>query len=163
MTLLAGSLAALPVGCQLQPKGDTQPDPLGDIPSPINLLLPRTLEVHPFTQTSAFSSGDTGIHARVQARDAYGDPTKAFGDFRFELYEFRPHAATPRGQRLATWEVSLTNPEQNITHWDRHTASYEFKLGGIPHLPAGRKLVFVAVYTSPYSPRITAERELVVE
>ena len=42
------------------------------VPSPVDLLLPRSLRVHPFTQTGSFEQGDSGVHARVQALDSYG-------------------------------------------------------------------------------------------
>ena len=130
------------------------------VPSPINLLLPKALNIHPFTQTATFNPGNSGIHARIQARDAYGDPTKAFGDFRFELYNFRSYHQDKKGAKIAGWEVSISDPKQNLTHWDRHTRSYEFKLGGQRELPTGKKVVLVVIFSSRFTPRITAEREI---
>ena len=157
--LFAAALAAGIVGCR--PKGWRGTEPREEVPPPINLLLPRTLDIHPFTQTGTFEEGGSGVHARIQARDAYGDPTKAFGDFRFELYEFRTHHQDHKGARLAQWEVKLSQPEQNLTHWDRHTRSYEFKLGWNQRLPTGRRVILVAVFTSRFTPRISAEREII--
>ncbi len=130
------------------------------IPPPINLMLPRTMEIHPFTQTAEFGPDDCGIHARITARDADGDETKAYGDFRFELYIFRPQHSSKKGPRIAQWEVSINDPEQNLMHWDRHTRSYEFKLGGFPSIAKGTRLILVAVFSSRFTPRIDTEREI---
>lgn len=139
-----------------------QPDPLETVPAPVDLLLPRALQIHPFTQTGLFDTGDAGIHARVQALDAYGDPTKAFGQFRFALHKFRPHHPTRRGDLIAQWEIDVSNPEQNLLHWDRHTRSYEFKLGGNPRMPTGQRMILVASFSSRFTPRLTADREIIV-
>ncbi len=138
------------------------PDPFETVPAPIDLLLPRSIDIHPFTQTGRFDTGDAGIHARVQAKDAYGDATKAFGQFRFALHRFRPHHPTRRGSLVAQWEIDVSEPEQNVLHWDRHTRSYEFKLGGNPSMPPGRRFLLVATFASRFTPRLNAERELIV-
>ena len=157
--LFAAVVVAPTAGCK--PKGWQESGLKGEIPPPINLLLPKAVEIHPFTQTGTFDEGESGVHVRIQARDAYGDPTKAFGDFRFELYEFRPHHQNHKGARLGRWEVKLSQPKQNMTHWDRHTRSYEFKLGWDQNLPTGQRVILVAVFTSRFTPRITTEREIV--
>lgn len=154
-------------GCEtdlakILPTKGGEPASTQKVPEPINLLLPKTLEIHPFTQTSTFQDGSSGIHARIQARDAYGDPTKAFGDFRFDLYEFRPQNQGKRGARLEQWNNKLSLPEINLTHWDRHTRSYEFRLSSNHKLKPGSRLIFVATFSSHFTPRITAEREIVV-
>jgi hypothetical protein len=162
------ALAAGPLGCdgQSQPwlptKGGPQPGEQ-HVPAPIDLLLPSTLDIHPFTQTATFPAGDMGLHARVQTRDSFGDPTKAFGDFRFEIYLVDPNQPAQRGPRVAQWEVSIADPEQNLLHWDRHTRSYEFKLGGLSpgRLRTGTRLMLVATFSSRFTNRITAEREII--
>ena len=149
-------------GCTPTPKGGSHSMDMGrSVPPPIDLLLPRTLEIHSFTQIETFEQGQGGIRARVKARDAYGDGTKAFGRFRFELYGFQPHRQNKRGPRLADWEINVSHPEQNLVYWDRHTGSYEFKLGWNQRVPTGQRLILVAVFSSEFTPRLTAEREIV--
>ncbi|MBN1942028.1 MAG: hypothetical protein JW849_01925 [Phycisphaerae bacterium] len=133
----------------------------GGVPPPIDLLLPKTLEIHSFTQTETFEQQQSGIRARVKALDAYGDGTKAFGRFRFVLYQYQPQTQTKRGPRLADWEIDVSQPEQNLLYWDRHTGSYEFKLGWNQHLGAGQRLILEAMFTSAFTPRLTAEREII--
>ena len=148
------------VGCDIRTKGyDTST--AQEVPTPINLLLPKTIVVHPFTQTNTFEQGAFGLQVRIQAKDDYGDPTKAFGDFRFELYEFRSQHQGKRGEKITQWEVSLSRPSANFLHWDRHTSSYEFKLSIDTPIQEGKSMVLVVVFTSRFTPRLVAEREIV--
>ncbi|MCK5113793.1 MAG: hypothetical protein KAR11_03415 [Phycisphaerae bacterium] len=157
--LLLTSLIAT-AGCDIRTKGhDTAT--AQDVPAPINSLLPQTIAVHPFTQTNTFEQGAFGLHVRVQAKDSYGDPTKAFGDFRFELYEFRRQHQGKKGKKITQWEVAISRPKANLLHWDRHTRSYEFKLSIDKPIPKGTRLMLVVVFTSRFTPRLVAEREIV--
>lgn len=147
-------------GCT--PKGShTGIDAATTVPPPIDLLLPKTLEIHSFTQTETFENRQGGVRARVKARDAYGDGTKAFGRFRFALYSCLPQKQNKHGPKLADWEIDVSQPEQNLLYWDRHTGSYEFKLGWNQRVPAGRRLILEAVFQSEFTPRLSAEREIV--
>ena len=130
------------------------------VPEPINLLLPKTIRIHPFTGTRDFdqSGGIRGIDVRIEAVDHYGDPTKAFGTMRFELYRFQPNSIDPKGKRIAVWEESTIEPAKNLLHWDKITRTYEFKLQWESPIPVGRKFVLQAVFTSPFSERMFAER-----
>ena len=147
-------------GCT--PKGSRSDiDAATTVPPPINLLLPKSIEIHSFTQIDTFDQKQGGVRARVKARDAYGDSTKAFGRFRFALYQYIPQKQDKRGQRLADWEIDVSQPEQNLVYWDRHTGSYEFKLGWNQRVPAGTKLILEAIFQSEFTPRLIAEREII--
>jgi hypothetical protein len=149
------------IGCT--PKGlHGDMDASTAVPPPIDLLLPKTLEIHSFTQTETFESRQGGIRARVKARDSYGDGTKAFGRFRFALYQCLPQKQNKRGVKLADWEIDVSQPEQNLVYWDRHTGAYEFKLGWDQRIQAGQRLILEAVFQSEFTPRLTAEREIIV-
>jgi hypothetical protein len=137
--------------------------PATPIPEPVSLMLPKEIRIHPFTGTRTFddAGGIKGIDVRIEAVDAYGDATKAFGDFRFELYTFKENSPDPKKQRIALWEVPLMDPKTNLTHWDNITRTYEFKLQWDQAIPVGQKFVLVAVYSSPYTQREFAERTFV--
>ena len=143
--------------------GPTTAPALQPVPSPLDLLLPREIRIHPFTGTRTFdkTGGIRGIDVRVEAIDAYGDTTKAFGDFRFELYTFTPNSEDNKGVMLATWDVSLSQPRPNLIHWDKITRTYKFKLQWDQAIPVGQKFVLVAVLSSPYTPRLFAQRAFV--
>ena len=68
----------------------------------------------------------------VELRDQFGDPIKATGKFRFEIYMYKQKAsADHRGQRFPLkglqW-VDLTEPVLNQEHWDKITRCYQFML-----------------------------------
>jgi hypothetical protein len=160
---LAAAFAGLLAGCD----GANMPGMFAAVPSsgasapvpaPVNLTLPKTVNIHEFTTTRKFdeSGGIPGIDARVEALDAFGDTTKAFGDFRFELYKFKPNAPDPKGLRLGVWEEKLLEPGANRTHWDESTRTYEFKLKCDQgcSLGVGDKYVLVVTFSSPFSDRL---------
>jgi hypothetical protein len=131
------------------------------IPRPINLLLPQSIHIHSFTGTRTFDEGGVkGIDVRIEAKDAYGDPTKAFGQFRFELYELRPHNPDRKGRLIMTWEEDVLEAKKNLVHWNIHR-NYEFKLLWHYPIPVGQELVLRAVFSSPFTQRLYDERVLI--
>ncbi len=128
-----------------------------EIPAPINLLLPRKIRIHPFTGTRTFdeAGGIKGVDVRIEARDAYGDPIKAFGDFRFELHSYRPHSPDPKGSQIASWKIPLIQPKKNLLHWDGIAKRYQFKLQWHQPIPVGYRFVLVATFSSPFTERMS--------
>ena len=131
-----------------------------DVTEPLNLLLPSEIQIHPFTGTRSFdrAGGVNGIDVRTKLIDGFGDTTKGFGDFRFEMYQFRPNSPDPRGPRISTWQISLMSAKDNLGHWDNITRTYEFKLQWDKPIPVGQRFVLVAVFDSPYTERLFAQR-----
>jgi hypothetical protein len=146
-------LAALLSGCHT-PVG-------GVVPQPIDMLLPKEISIHPFTGTRMFDEqgGIKGMDVRIEAKDSFGDATKAFGQFRFEMYDFRKQNPDPKGEMLASWDVNLIEPKDNLVHWDNITRTYQFKLQWARPMAVGRRFVLVAVFSSPYHERLFAQRE----
>ena len=133
------------------------------VPAPLHLLLPRAIRIHPFTGTRTFdeAGGVKGIDVRVEALDAYGDATKAFGKFHFVLYQYQPDSPSPRGPRVATWEEDLLDPEKNLVHWDAITRAYAFKLQWYRAIPVGQKFILAVDFSSPFTARKFDERVFV--
>lgn len=171
--LLAAALLAVAVlpACQKQ----FEPGPnlrlagpqaaAGKVPRPLDLLLPQSIRIHPFTSVKMLdeAKGVRGLEVRVEALDAYQDAAKAFGEFRFELYSYRAFSSDHRGTLLTTWEESLASPRRNIARWDHITRSYVFKLQLYRSVPQGQRLVLVAYFSSPYTERLYAERVLTAQ
>jgi len=104
-------------------------------------FLPHTVQLQPsFTRLGQEPRLETQNRLEVYVRllDQFGDPLKAAGVFRFELYEFRPLHRDPRGRRLAgngLQEFDLSEVARNQKNWDNITQSYYFQLVK-PDLPA---------------------------
>lgn len=132
-----------------------------DVPEPVNLLLPQKISIHQFTGTRKFdeAGGVTGIDVRVQALDAFGEATKAFGDFRFEIYTFKPNSQDPKGDLWSVWEIepSMLDAKENLRYWDGKFQMYQFKLQWDKAIPVGQKFVLVAVFQSPFTDRMITE------
>lgn len=129
----------------------------GRVPPP---LLPRTIRLHPFTGTRTFDDGGKtrGIEARVEAIDHFGDSTKAFGIFRFELCRHLPHRADPRGQRVSVWAVDLRDAEKNVQYWEPVSRTYKFPLAWGKPIPVGSKYVLRIILSLPDGPRLFDQR-----
>jgi hypothetical protein len=153
---LAGVVCCVALGCQT-----AGPEP-GGVPEPIDLLLPQKIRIHPFTSSRTFDNGGArrGIEVRIEATDAFGDATKAFGKFRFELYRQRPRSLQPRGGQIATWTVDLTEPKANLLHWDNITRTYVFKLEWNRRQAGQPEPLLVTVFESPFTERMFDERAL---
>ncbi|NLF29627.1 MAG: hypothetical protein GX591_01925 [Planctomycetes bacterium] len=126
-------------------------------------LLPRQIRLHPFTRTWQGGEGGAagGIEARVEAIDHFGDTTKAFGTFRFEAFAYRPHEADPAGRRLAVWSVQLADAEDNLTHWDRLSRTYKFRLMWPRAVAAGESFALRVTFAPPEGLRLFDEQVLV--
>jgi hypothetical protein len=161
---LAGALA--PSGCKngaLAPSGPeaaSQPAAARRVPAPLDLLLPKAIRIHPFTAMRVLeeAGGVTGVDARVEALDGYGDSGKAFGKFRFELYSFRPNNPDPKGERLGVWSADVEKPRVNRDHWNKVHRTYQFKLRWGQPIPAGQRFVLLAVFESRFTGRLFDER-----
>jgi len=133
-----------------------------DVPEPVNMLLPQKIKIHPFTVTRTFdqSGGIRGVDVRLEVLNSFEEATKAFGDFRFEIFTHKANSIEPKGDVCGVWEVkpSLLDPKENLRYWNRSQQMYEFKLQWDQPIPVGRKFVLVAVFTSPFTPRMTAEQ-----
>ncbi len=133
-----------------------------DVPQPVNLLLPKSINIHPFTVTRTFdkAGGIRGIDVRVEAFNSFHEATKMFGSFRFEIYTFKANSLDPKDALSGIWEIkpSLLDPKENLRYWNRSQQMYEFKLQWDKPIPVGQKFVLVTVFTSPFTHRLTAQR-----
>lgn len=103
--------------------------------------------------------GDTGgIEVYLSLQDQFGDALKALGVFRFELFQYRPARADPRGvrfERNGVQEWDLRDRASNQQHWDRITQSYRLRLA-LPDLPEKwDKIVVQATFISPSGYRLS--------
>ncbi len=130
------------------------------VPFPLDALLPTQITIHPYTGMRTFDENDrpVGFEVRIKALDRYDDPTKAFGEFLFILYAYRPQSENPRGARLGLWREQLMDPNKNQLHWDPITQSYKFNLSHRGRLLTGHRYVLEVYFTSPFTERLTTKR-----
>jgi len=87
------------------------------------------------------------IDAYVQLKDQFGDPIKAIGQFRFEVFHYRPAFSDPRGKRFESGGMQLIDLRDvtvNQQHWDSITRSYYLKLS-LPSQAATLKKIVLQV------------------
>lgn len=122
---------------------------------------PRKLEVLPFTKIRSFDDDaiPDGVEVSLRPLDAMGDPTKIYGTFIFELYQYRDASGQRAGQRLETWSQAVRTVDDQKRFWDRVTSTYIFQLtweGG--EFPQPNKKYLLAVsYQAPGEKRLFAE------
>jgi len=160
--LLALCLAA---GCQKDRGGirqlTGQPPALTTCPSAdcqIDLLMPRSIEILPFTRPATFDEDliPDGIEVVLRPLDAFGDQTKAVGLFRFELYQFRKASSEPRGHRLGVWQVDVSTKAAQKSHWDRITRTYRFRLLWTGRRAVEAKYILEVTFMSQWGRRLSS-------
>lgn len=124
--LLAALLAGSTVSCS---SGDRPPRVATAQPS---MFAPTSMRLHP-TFSRVLDTNNDGaadsIEAEVEFTDKFGDPTKAEGQFMFELFSFRQDNPDPRGSRLVNpFVASIVTPAEQETRWNRTTRTYSFRL-----------------------------------
>lgn len=153
-------IAFIAGGC-VNSKAEGDHEQVGQIPSPVSILLPHKVDFHPFTEAGIRqfdeAGGVKGIETRIRLFDKQGHTTKGFGQFRVELFDYRPDALDHKGQKGPTWEIDLMDPGVNNTHWDEISRAYKFLLQWDNAIPVGQKYVLRVSFSSPWTPRLFAE------
>jgi hypothetical protein len=88
---------------------------------------PRSMSVHPLTRIVRNPGEGMTIELRIELRDRFNHPVKAYGQFRFDLIS--PH--TDPAQRTSfTWDrnLDLRDLSVNQLHYDEITQTYLFRL-----------------------------------
>jgi len=105
-------------------------------------FAPARIGILPLTELSRSggSSQAAVLTIYLDLLDAFGSHIKAPGVLRFELYEYVPRSAEPKGQRIAVWpDIDVTNPAENNRYWQDFLRAYEFTLDA----PAGLDKTYV--------------------
>jgi hypothetical protein len=139
------------------PDGADQP-----VPPWCEVFLPRSLVIGFFTRSKNFDSlpGDDGLEVRLQPLDQFGDPVKAVGSYRVEVFAYRLHTSEKRGDRLGHWFVSVLDVESNRRYYDPVDRSYVFPLLWDKEIPQGTAVVVQATFYPPagFQEKLFAQR-----
>ena len=143
------------VGCQQKQKMNLSKLP-SDKAEMAGYYLPTQVEILPFTKVGSFDVKGLpdGINAVVRPVDVMGDPAKAYGTMRFELYSYVPDSGLNKGEQLMVWTQSLNTPTDQRKYWDRVTQSYQFQLAWRQPLSPNNKYVLEVVYENPAGVRL---------
>ncbi|MBN1508369.1 MAG: hypothetical protein JW955_16085 [Sedimentisphaerales bacterium] len=134
---------------------DKAVEPLPVVPAG---FCPAKVCILPLTEllSSTGSNQAVTLNAFIGLLDAFGCQIKAPYVLRFELYQYVPRSAQPKGQRLAIWpDIDLTHPATNNKYWRDFLRAYEFRLDA----PMGLSEMYVleATCMCPDGRRLTAK------
>ncbi len=140
------------------PAGPAAEHPPATLPAgfgPVKIsILPLTELVAP-----AGPGAEGGLDVYLALLDAFGSQIKAPGTVRFELYEYVPRSAEPKGPRIVIWpDFDLTRPAENNQHWRDFLRAYEFQLG--IRVDQTKPHVLEATCVGPDGKRLSAEYTL---
>jgi hypothetical protein len=127
-------------------------------PAKPSMFAPAAMRLHP-TFTQVMDTNNDGvadsIEAEVEFTDKFGDPTKAEGQFMFELFSFRQDNPDPRGSRLVNpFVASIVTPAEQESRWNRTTRTYSFRLA-TPAVGTRNHFVLTASFVSSSGKRFT--------
>jgi hypothetical protein len=120
------ALILILAGCS---SDEPSPRPQSDLDK--QLFGPVSMKLDTFSKLKSWTKGANpdGIEAIVEFDDQFGDRTKAAGSIYFELFDYRPGWADPRGDRIVNpWSGSLLTYDDQKAHWDRAIGAYDFQL-----------------------------------
>ena len=140
-----------------KPEGGNAPAPPWAI-----MFAPKNLVVGFFTRSKNFDTipGDDGLEVRLQPLDQFGDPTKAIGSYRIEIFEYRLHSGEKRGKVLGHWFVKVLDEKSNRLYYDPVDRSYVFPLMWDAGIPPGTPVIVQATYYPPggFEEKLFAQR-----
>jgi len=115
------------------------------------IFMPAKIRI---TQLTDFVKNDS-ISAYVDVVDEFGSRIKAPGLWRFELYDYVPRSAEPKGTRVYIWTgIDLRNAEKNNEAWQDFMRSYKFDLNMENDLAEGKTYVLTAILFNAQGKRI---------
>lgn len=149
-----------------EPKLPMPPGAAAPAPAWATMFAPTSLAIGFFTRSRDFDGqpGDDGLEVRIQALDQFGDPTKAVGSYRIEVFSYRTLTTEKRGDRLGHWYVPVLDVESNRKFYDPVDRSYVFPLLWEKPIPAGTTVIVQATFYPPegFKQKLFAQRVIKV-
>ncbi|MGB2937794.1 MAG: hypothetical protein WBD05_06310 [Phycisphaerae bacterium] len=161
--VLLGGMALKPVASRdAGPALPAPPGGVGQAPEWAAMFAPHSLVIGFFTQSKDFDGDgtDDGLEVRVQPLDRFGDPTKAVGSYRIEVFAYRYKSGQKRGARLGHWFVSVLDAKSNRKYYDPIDRSYVFPLLWEQPIEPGATVIVQATYYPPagFDEKLIAQR-----
>jgi hypothetical protein len=136
----------------------------GASPAPpwATMFAPASLVIGFFTRSRDFDGqpGDDGLEVRLQPLDQFGDPTKAVGSYRIEVFQYRLRSNERKGARLGHWFIAVLDAESNRKYYDPVDRSYVFPLLWEVPIEVGTAVIIQATYYPPggFQEKLFAQR-----
>lgn len=116
------------------------------------LLEPVRIKIHHSStveRTEAEGEFD-GLIVACEVEDRFGDPVKALGVMRFEVYAYARSQPDNKGARVGFWpNVSIDSLEAIQQHWDGVWGLYRFNLRWEREVEEKERFVVEATLTTP--------------
>jgi len=118
--------------------------------------VPVKIDIMPLTEFVRPDNAQPKINIYVSLIDPFGSQIKSPGMFRFELYEYMPRSADPKGKRPIIWpDIDLSDPITNNSYWQDFLRAYEFSLPC--EQTNGKDYILQVTCLCPNGKRLTSE------
>jgi len=155
---------------EASPEAPRLPRPEGGVKSDTAwtaTFAPKSIVIGFFTKSKSFTGqeGDEGLEVRLQPLDQFGDPTKAVGWYRVEVFAYRAMSSDKRGDRLGHWIVNVLDADSQRKYYDRVDRCYVFPLLWEKGVEPGKAVVVQATYYPPggFEKKLFAQRVIKLE
>lgn len=95
-------------------------------------FAPASMRIHPLTHLDVDAQNRPIIVVHVETRDRWGEPCKSVGDIIVQLNRPALGANSGLEREDATWEVDLSDLDQNARYYDPATRTYRLQLSTPP-------------------------------
>jgi hypothetical protein len=95
------------------------------------------MQIHPLTRVDHDPKGDIWIICHIELKDAWGDTTKGVGQLQIQLFKPAGGPGSGVGTQEVTWDVNLSDLDQNAALYDSATRTYRLQLEGAPSWVSG--------------------------
>jgi len=120
--------------------------------------IPVKIDIMPLTEFVCIDDDEEAskIKVYVGLLDAFDCQIKTPGVFRFELYEYIPRSADPKGRRIILWpDIDLIDTVKNNKNWRDFLRAYEFNLDF--ELASSQSYILQVTCLCPNGKRLSAE------
>jgi hypothetical protein len=130
----------------------------GDAAAPWQ-IKPVGVRIHPSTRLTP-DAGRIALEARIEFVDDVGDPIKAAGDLRFDLFPPVHSGEAASGKPLYSWQTSILTRADNQRQYDAVTSGYLFRLKLDDPAIARQPLHLRVTFQPPDGQRLEVEQDL---
>ena len=127
------------------------------------LLEPVKIKIHHISSVERKESGGKfdGFVVACGIKDFLGDPVKALGVMRFEVYAYARSEPGNKGSRVGFWpNVNIGSVEAIDQHWNSVFGHYRFKLKWQRKVEVKERFVLEATLTTPEGKQLSDRRVL---